>query len=362
MLKFFWLTAIAFCLLSCGGDPQQGFSSKSGTKTVQLRLASSFHSTAPIHGESLLHLVDRIDAASAGTIKFKVYDPDKLVAAFEVLDAVSTGKVDAGYSASGYWMGKIPAAPFFTAVPFGPDFSEYLAWLYEGNGLRLYQEMYDRNGFNVKVIICSITPPDASGWFSKPISGVEDFEGMRIRIFGLGGNVLKKVGASVNLLPAAEIFPALEKGVIDATEYALPSVDEDIGFYKIAKYNYFPGWHQQASAFELLINKDAWSKLSPAQKAIIETASRATIVYSMSLAEASQADVMIRNTENRGVTNLTWSTEVLRILKNKWLEVAEEESRKDAFFRKVYEDYSEFRKNYAIWGGKAYLPRPSHSQ
>ena len=136
--------------------------------------------------------------------------------------------------------------------------------------------------------------------------------------------------------------------MIDATEYALPSVDEDIGFHKIAKYNYFPGWHQQASAFELLINKDAWSKLSPAQKAIIETASRATIVYSMSLAEASQADVMIRNTENRGVTNITWWTEVLRILKNKWLEVAEEESRKDAFFRKVYEDYSEFRKNYAI--------------
>ena len=103
MLKLAWLTAIAFCLLSCGGDPQEGFSSKSETKTVQLRLASSFHSTAPIHGESLLHLVDRIDAASAGTIKFKVYDPDKLVAAFEVLDAVSTGKVDAGFSASGYW-------------------------------------------------------------------------------------------------------------------------------------------------------------------------------------------------------------------------------------------------------------------
>ncbi len=328
-------------------------------RSWQLKLASSFNSHSLIHGESIRHLVDRLETASNGTIKIKVYDPGKLVAAFKVLDAVSAGKVEAGFSTPGYWMGKIPAAPLFSATPFGPDASEYLSWFLAGNGMKLYQEMYDRYGFNVKVILCAIIPPDTSGWFAQEILSVDDLKGLKIRYFGLGGNVLKKLGATVNLLPGGEIFPALEKGVIDATEFALPSIDEDMGFYKIVKYNYYPGWHQQASAHELLINKDVWNQISPQQKSLIELACRDTLIYSLTRAEASQSEVMLRNERERGVKNVNWSTEMLKILKKTWEEVAAEQSAADPFFKKVYDDYSEFRKNYAVWGSKAYLPRPS---
>lgn len=351
------ITSMIF-LGGCG--KQSSTESEAGvveSKPVNLKLVSLYNTNAPILGDNIVRLTDRVAEASGGSVKFKVFDPGKLVASMEVLDAVSSGKVDAGYATAGFWMGKIPAAPLFSAVPFGPDSSEYLSWFFEGNGSKLYQEMYDTYGFNIKVIVCSMIPPETSGWFAKEINTAVDLKGMKMRFFGLGGVVMKKLGVSVNVLPPGEIFPALEKGVIDATEYAMPSIDEDKGFYKIAKYNYFPGWHQQASAFELIINKDVWNRLSPSQQTIIEMASRETIVLSIANAEATQAEVMIRNEVERGVKNMSWSPEMLELLREKWEEVAAEQSAADPFFKKVYEDFSNFRRQYAIWGSKAYLPR-----
>ncbi|MEM6945936.1 MAG: hypothetical protein AAF565_19505, partial [Pseudomonadota bacterium] len=129
---------------------------------------------------------------SGGTLRMKVYEPGKLVAPFEILDAVSSGKINSGYTTAGYWAGKIPAAPLFSAVPFGPEAGEYMAWLYYGNGLTLYQEMYDQAGYNVKVIPCAVIAPETSGWFAKEIAGVEDLEGLKMRFFGLGGKVMQK--------------------------------------------------------------------------------------------------------------------------------------------------------------------------
>jgi TRAP-type mannitol/chloroaromatic compound transport system substrate-binding protein len=203
----------------------------------------------------------------------------------------------------------------------------------------------------------AISPPETSGWFAHEIHKVEDLDGLKMRFFGLGGTVMTKLGVAVNFLPPGEIFPALEKGVIDATEYSTPSVDEDIGLYKIAKFNYFPGWHQQASAFELLINKDVWNRLSASQQTIIEMACQATVVHSLANAEATQAVVMLRNERERGVKNVTWPPEILRVMEEKWNEVAAEKSAEDAFFKKVYDDFSKFRREYAVWGSRAYLPR-----
>ncbi len=328
-------------------------------KPVVIKLTSLFNQSAPIQGESLKHFSGLVEKASGGNIRFKLYDPGKLVASMEVLDAVSAGKVDAGYSSPGFWMGKIPAAPLFTAAPFGPDSSEFLSWLLAGNGETLYQEMYDRYGFNVKAQICGMSPPETSGWFAREIKSRDDLEGLKIRFFGLGGSVMAKLGASISFLPPGEIFPALEKGVIDATEYAMPSMDEDLGFYKIVKYNYYPGWHQQSSALELLINNEVWNELSPTQKTLIEMACHDTTVYSIARGESTQAEVMLRNERERGVKNVTWSPEMLQLFNKAWREVAAEESSADPFFKKVYDDYSEFRKKYAVWGSKAYLPRPT---
>ncbi len=347
----------------CAGNSEVAPNQESvTTRPVKMRLVSMYQTAAPIVGENIVGLAHRVEEASAGSIQIKVFDPGKLVASMEVLDAVSNGKVDAGYSTAGFWMGKIPAAPIFSAVPFGPGISEFLAWFLEGNGSKLYQEMYDQYGFNVKVLLCGMIPPETSGWFAGEIQTADDLKGLKMRFFGLGGTVMGKLGVAVNLLPPGEIFPALEKNVIDATEYALPVLDEDKGFYKIVKYNYYPGWHQQATSQELIINREVWDRLSTSQQAIIEMAAHEATIITIARSEATQAEVVLRNASERGVVNMTWSPQMLELFREKWEEVAAEQSAADPFFEKVYSDFTKFRESYSIWGSRAYLPRPKPAE
>jgi TRAP-type mannitol/chloroaromatic compound transport system substrate-binding protein len=324
---------------------------------VLLKVPVAFATELPGLGTPIARVADRIRLISGGTLRMKLYEPGKLVAPFEILDAVSSGKVNAGYATAGYWAGKIPSSVLFTAVPFGPEAGEFMAWLYYGNGMRLYQAMYDEAGYNVHVIPCAIIAPETSGWFAEAIDNAEDLKGLRIRFFGLGGKVVEKLGASTSLLPGGEIFPALEKKAIDATEFSMPAIDERLGFYKIAKHNYFPGWHQQATVFELLINGDTWSKLSKAQKAQLETVCQASMADSFAEGEAIQFAAMRRNVEEREVQNHYWSPEMLALFRQAWDEVVAEEIARDAQFKKVWEDLSEFREGYALWSSHGFLPR-----
>ncbi len=327
-------------------------------KKVMLKVPVCFSTALPGLGTTIPWVADRIETASGGTLKMKVYEPKKLIAPFEILDAVSKGKINAGYSTAGYWAGKIPASPIFSAIPFGPEAGETLAWLYYGNGMKLYQEMYDSHGFNVKVLVCGIIAPETSGWFSKEIQSAADLKGLRMRFFGLGGQVMQKLGASVSLLPGGEIFPALEKKAIDATEFSMPAIDERLGFHKIAKYNYFPGWHQQATVFELLINKDVWNGMSDHQRMVIEMLCKAGTLDAFAYTEAIQAKAMKENVEKRGVKNMYWSDEMLATFKTAWEDVAKEQADKDAFFKKVWDDVSAFRAEYKLWQTYGFLPRP----
>ena len=142
---------------------------------------------------------------------------------------------------------QFPAAPLFSAVPFGPEAGEYMAWIYFENGLDLYQEMYDQAGFNVKVFPCTIIAPETSGWFAEEITSAEQLDGLKMRFFGLGGKVMQKLGVATTLLPGGDIFPALEQGAIDATEFSMPAIDQRLGFDKLVKYNYLPGPLRQHS-------------------------------------------------------------------------------------------------------------------
>jgi len=323
---------------------------------VLLKTPIAFNTSLPGLGSPIARVADQLKAMSGGDVRMKVYEPGKLVAPFEILDAVSTGKVNSGYTTAGYWAGKLPASPLFSAVPFGPEAGEYVAWLYYGNGMKLYQEMYDEGGYNVKVLPCAINAPETSGWFSKPIEKPEDLQGLKMRFFGLGGKVMQKLGVSTSLLPGGEIFPALEKKALDATEFSMPAIDKKLGFHKLVKYNYFPGWHQQATVFELLINGDTWKEMDADSQAIIENACRASITESFAEGEAIQFDAMNENVEKNGVQIMRWSDEMLATFKSTWDEVAAEES-KDAGFKKVYDDLTQFREGYAIWKQNAFLPR-----
>lgn len=322
---------------------------------ILLKTPVAFGTHLPGLGTPIVRVAKQLDRVSGGKIKMKVYEPKKLVAPFEILDAVSSGKINSGYATPGYWRGKIPAAALFSAVPFGPEAGEYMAWIYYGNGLKLYQEMYDKAGYNVHVIPCAIIAPETSGWYAKEMTAA-DFKGLRIRFFGLGGLVVQKLGASVALLPGGEIFDNLEKKAIDATEFSMPAIDKLLGFHKILKYNYFPGWHQQATMFELLINSKVWKDMSDQQQATVENVCKASMADSLAEGEAVQHDAMIENVEKNGVKIKRWSQADLDTFRQAWTEVIEEQS-KDATFKKVWDDLSKFRKGYELWKKNAFLPR-----
>jgi len=326
------------------------------SKPVLLKLPVAFPTTLPGLGSTAQWLSDEVGDLSNGSIKIKVYEPKKLVAPFEILDAVSSGKVNAGFSIAGYWAGKMPAAPLFGAVPFGPEADEYISWFWHGNGMKLYQAMYDDNGYNVHVELCGINPPETSGWFAKEINSPADLKGLKMRFFGLGGKVMQKLGVSTSLLPGGEIYAALEKGAIDATEFSMPAIDKRLGFHKLVKYNYFPGWHQQATTQELLINKDTWNGMTGHQQAVIKNLCKASVANAIAYTESLQGAAIRENVEKNGVIIKKWSPEMLSTYEKTWAEVVDEQSA-DAGFKKVWDDLEAFRADYDFWQANAFLPR-----
>lgn len=345
---FLLATAAAMCV---------SVQSASAADKLLLKTPIAFATALPGLGSPIPRVAAELKRMSGGTLRMKVYEPGKLVPPFEILDAVSSGKINSGYTTAGYWAGKIPASPLFSAVPFGPEAGEYMAWLYYGNGLKLYQQMYDKAGYNVHVVPCAVIAPETSGWFAKEIKSADDLNGLKMRFFGLGGKVMQKLGVATSLLPGGEIFPALEKGAIDATEFSMPAIDARLGFHKLVKFNYFPGWHQQATVFELLVNGDVWKKMSDQHRAIVENACKASMADSFAEGEAIQHTAMIKNVEKHGVKIKNWSEDMLSLFRKTWDEVAAEEAKKDAFFKTVLDDMNAFRNGYQLWKSNAFLPR-----
>ncbi|QPH53421.1 TRAP transporter substrate-binding protein [Pontivivens ytuae] len=322
-----------------------------------LEMTSAFSENLPILGTAAVNFVDKINGISE-SVEFEHYNPGELVPTLEALDAVSNGSVDAAYTTAGYWQGKITSASLFAAVPFGPEAGEFLAWMMYDDGLELFQRMYDENGYDVHVIPCGIIAPETSGWFKNEINSVADLEGLNMRFFGLGAEVMQRLGVSTSLLAGGDIFPALERGAIDATEFSMPRIDARLGFYNIAKFNYFPGWHQPATLFELLINKDRWEDLDERAQRQIEVACMANITDNYAEGEATNFEAMQTNTEEHGVTIKTWSPEMLETFENTWNEVAAELAAEDEYFAEVWADLQEFREGYNVWNSNIYLPRP----
>lgn len=324
---------------------------------VLLKTQSIYPTGMSVLGDAIKYFSKEMEEASDGNVIFKVYEPNKLVQGMEILESVSKGRIEAGYAGAGFFAGKLPAAPIFSSVPFGPEAAEYAAWMFYGNGLKLDQEMYDEAGFNVKVLPLGFIAPETSGWFRKEIKTLDDLKGLKMRFYGLGGEAMQKLGVAVSLLPTPEIFPALEKGAIDATEFSMPSLDKSLGFSKVCKYNYFPGWHQQSTFVDLYINKDVWKKMTKGQRAMVELGAKATLLQSLAIGEASQGPVIKENIEKHGVQVKYWGPEFLAAFKKAWLEVVEDQKAKNPFFKKAWEDLEKFRKDYAEWSRLGYMPR-----
>lgn len=321
-----------------------------------LEMTSAFSKNLPILGTAATDFVEKINGIS-NEVEFEHFDPGKLVPALEALDAVSNGSVDAAYATSGYWQGKINSASLFAAVPFGPEAGEFMGWVLYDDGAKYWQQMYDDNGYNVRALPCGVIAPETSGWFKKEINSLADLEGLNMRFFGLGAKAMQKLGVSTSLLGASDIFPALERGAIDATEFSMPRIDARLGFHKIAKYNYFPGWHQPSTLFELLVNKDIWDELDEKAQKQIEVACLANITTNLAEGEATNYAAMVDNVENNGVILKQWPPEMLEAFEGAWNEVVAELAADDPFFQEVWNDLQEYRAGYKVWSTSIYLPR-----
>jgi TRAP-type mannitol/chloroaromatic compound transport system substrate-binding protein len=328
--------------------------SASAADRVRWRVPNAFPSHLPALGENVQIVADQLDAISGGEIQFKVFEPGNLVPPLELTEAVGSGSLESGYTWLGYDAGRIPASPLFAARPFGMEPWEYTAWWFEGGGKELAEEIYGARG--VHPILCGINGPETAGWFRKEINSMADLQGLKIRFAGLGGEVLQRAGASVTLIPGGEIFQALEKGAIDASEFSMPAVDETLGFDKVAKFNYFPGWHQTYTAFHLIVNKDIWDGFEDQTRAMFNVACSATTLQSLARGEAIQGAV-IRGFEEKGVQAQRVPEDMLEALAGLTEEVMAEQAAADEEFKRVYESQQAFVEDYETWKGLAYLPR-----
>lgn len=240
---------------------------------IEWSAVTSWPPKYPGLGIAVNNIADRVEKASNGRLKINVYAAGELVPAFEVFDAVSRGTVECGHGAAYYHKGKLDAAQFFTAIPFGMNYVELNGWLYYGGGLELWRELYEP--FDLVPFPAGNTGVQMGGWFNREINSVDDLRGLKMRIPGLGGEVLRRAGGTPVTLPGSEIFTSLQTGAIDATEWVGPYNDLSFGLHKAAKYYYYPGWQEPGPTLEFIVNRNAWDALPDDLKAIVEISCQA---------------------------------------------------------------------------------------
>jgi TRAP-type mannitol/chloroaromatic compound transport system substrate-binding protein len=356
MLKRTLLGASALCCVAFGLVAM--ITDANAQERVRWKMQSAFASSLPHLGPSAVRFSNNIERMSGGKFEVKFFEPGALIPPLECFDAVSRGSIESCWTTPGYHTGKYPSLAFFTTVPFGPGLGEFLAWKWFGGGNKLRDEIYAKH--DLVAVDASCIGPETSGWFRNEIKSIDELKGLKMRFFGLGAQVMQKVGVSTQLLAAADIYQALERGVIEATEFSMPKMDINLGFHQIAKFNYFPGWHQQVSCGELLMNKKAWDALPDHYKAMIEVAAQAGVAVTYAETEAQQFEVMAEMRDKHKVQIRRWDDKTLAAFEKAWLEVLAEESAKDATFKKVADHYLDFRKKYAIWGDSQTM-KPSYA-
>jgi len=311
------------------------------------RLATSwppkFH---PLH-TSMEMFAKTVDLTTGGRLKFEIYGGGELVPALENFEAARRGTIEAGNSAAYYWAGKEPATQWFTAVPFGLNSQGTQAWLVAGGGQALYDEVY--KGFDLVGRRCGPTGIQMGGWFRKKIETIADYKGLKMRIPGLGGKVVAKAGGTVTLLAVGDIFPSLERGVIDATEWVGPLQDERAGFYKATKFYYYPGWHEPGTASEVFFNKKAWDSLPVDIQHAVEAALVQADTWVLATHEAGNSEALERLVSKHGVQLFRFPDAVLRELRKLSAEVLSEESEKSPMAKKVHAHYEKFKKQWLAY-------------
>ncbi len=312
------------------------------------KIVTAWPKNFPGLGTNANLLAKTITEMSGGRIKVKVYGAKELVPAFEVFDAVSNGTAEMGHSGAYYWKGKAPAAQFFSAIPFGLTAQEMNAWLYYGGGMELWRELY--KPFGIIPAATGNSGVQMAGWFNREIKTIDDLKGLKMRMPGLGGEVLRRAGGTTVNMPGGELFTSLQSGALDATEWVGPYNDLAFGFYKVAKYYYYPGWHEPGSTMEALINEKAFNALPKDLQKIVLTACKAANMDMISEYTARNNQALDTLINKHKVKVLPLPDDVLKTLKQLSAEVVLELAAKDALSKKIYDSVTQFRTQVTKWG------------
>ena len=348
VLRSAGLVAAAAGLAACGkAGTQAGTATAADEAPRQWKMVTSWPTNFPGLGSGAARLAERITQASGGRITVRVFGSGELVPPFEVFDAVSRGTAEIGHSAAYYWKGKAPAAPFFAAVPFGLNAQEMNGWLRFDGGIELWRELYAP--FNLVPFAAGNTGVQLAGWFRKPINGVRDLAGLKMRIPGLGGDVLAAVGGVPVNLPGAEIFTSLQSGAIDAAEWVGPYNDLAFGLHRVAKYAYYPGWQEPGPTLEAVFNKTAFDALPEDLKAIVDACCAAVNDEMLSEYTARNQQALDNLVREHGTQLRRLPDDVLMALKRAADDVLETLAGSDPFARRVYDSMRVFRAQAQAW-------------
>lgn len=312
----------------------------------KLKMVTPWPKDSPGLSTSANRVAKMITESSEGRIQVEVFAAGELVNAFEIFDAVSEGVADMYHSPEYYWQKKSPAFSFFASVPFGLTANEMAAWVHFGGGQVLWDELSAR--FNLKPLLAASTGVQMGGWYDKEVSSIENFKGMRIRMPGLGGEILKKIGAIVVSLPGGEIVPALKSGAIDASEWVCPWLDAHLGLDQAAKYYYYPGFQEPGPGISLSLNRDVWNDLDKFERQVFQTAASAE--FTLSLAEFNtQNSLALQNMREQNIEFRQFDERLLNDLRIVADEVLKEISAADPLSARIHDSFFKFRNTVKNW-------------
>jgi TRAP-type mannitol/chloroaromatic compound transport system substrate-binding protein len=310
-------------------------------ETFRWKMVTTWPPNFPILGEGCNKFAEWVREASGGRMEITVYGGGELVPALEVFDAVSNGAIELGHGASYYWAGKLPAAQFFSTVPFGMNAQQMNAWLVSAGGTALWQETYA--DFNLMPFPGGNTGMQMGGWFNQQINAIADIQGLKMRIPGIGGKVFNRAGGTSVLVAGGEIYTNLERGVIDATEWIGPYHDYQMGFHNVAQYYYYPGWHEPGTALELFANREKLAELPTDLQSIITSCAQRLNMWSLSESEVKNSEYARKLRDEENVEFRKFPDEVLAVFQQYSQEVVNDMTSGDPLSRRAYESYKKFQ-------------------
>ena len=361
-MKNFLISALVLSLLIACGAPEQSKINESKIKSYSWSLVTTWPKNYPGLGMAPERFSTLVEEMSQGQLKIKVYGAGELVPAMGVFDAVSSGSVEMGHGGAYYWKGKVPAAQFFAGVPFGFTADEINAWVYRGGGLELWEELY--KPFNMKPLPGGNTGTQMFGWFNKEINSLDDIKGLKMRFPGFGGEVFKRAGGVPVNIPGGELYTAMQTGTIDAVEWVGPYNDLAFGFQQVAKYYYYPGWHEPGSMLEFTINIEAWDSLPSHLQSIVSTAAKAVNQDLLNEYNASNNRALQDLIKNHNVQLRELPKDVINEFRSISEEILETSAANDPAVNKVYQSFKKFMaevKSFNAIAGDAFIEARTNS-